>query len=65
MVGPCITPSKFKEKQLVVYFSESDDEFSSYLKEILYELEGVYQPTHIQTGIIALVNYSALARVLT
>jgi len=32
------------------------------LKEILIELEGVYHHTHIRTGAISPVDYSALAR---
>jgi len=39
-----------------------DDEPSSSLKEILSELEGVYQHTRIQTGTIAPVDYNALVR---
>ena len=62
MVGPCTTLSKSKGKQLVVCSGESDDEPSSGLKEILCELEGVYQHIRIRTGTIALVNYSALTR---
>jgi len=62
MVGLCTILSKSKEKQLIVCSGEFDDEPSSGLKEILSESEGVYQQTRIWTGIIALMNYSALSR---
>jgi len=62
MVDLCTTPSKSKEKQLVVCSGESDDEPSSGLKEILSESEGVYWHARIRTGTIAMVNYNALAR---
>jgi len=62
MVGPCTTPSKYKKKQSVVCFGESDDELSSGLKEILRESERVYQHTRIRTGTITPMNYNALTR---
>jgi len=40
---------------------ESDVELSSGLKEMLVELEGIYQCTRIQTGTISLVDCNALA----
>ena len=51
-----------KGKQPVFLSDESDDEPSSGLKEILSELERVYQHTRIHTSIIDPVNYSALGR---
>ena len=62
MVGPCTTPSKSKGKQPIVCYGESNDEPSSGLKKILSGSEGVYQHPHIQTGTIALMNYSAVTR---
>ena len=62
MVGPCTTPSKSKGKKPVICSSKSDDEPSSNLKEILRESEGKYQHTHIRTGTITPINYSALVR---
>ena len=63
MVGPSTSPSKSKGKQPIVSSNESDDEPSG-LRELQTEPEGVYQHTCTQTGTIARVNYSALARVL-
>jgi len=42
MVGPRVTPSKSKGKQLALNSEESDSEHSSSVKEILIELEGIY-----------------------
>ena len=50
MVGPSTTPSKTKGKQPTV----SSDEFDT-------EPEGVYQHTRTRTGIVAQLDYSALA----
>ena len=52
MVGPSISPIKSKGQQPIISSDESDDELSG-----LRELH-----TRTQTGIIALVNYNALAR---
>ena len=60
MVGPSTSPSKSKGKQPIVSPDESDDEPSG-LRELLTELEGVYQHTRTRTGTIALVNFCALA----
>ena len=62
MADPCTTLSKSTGKQPVVCSGKSDDEPSSGLKEILSELEGVYQHTRIRTGTIAPVSYSARTR---
>ena len=51
VVGPSTTPSKTKGKQLIVSSDESDT-----------EPEGVYWHTRTRTGIIAPVNFSALAQ---
>jgi len=51
MVGPSTTPNMTQEKQPIVSSDESDT-----------KPEGVYQPTHIQTGAIAPVDNSALIR---
>jgi len=51
MVGPDTTPSRSKGKKPLV----SSDEFDT-------EPEGVYQHTRTQTGAVAPVDYSALAR---
>ena len=51
MVGPSTTPSKTKGKQPIVSSDESDT-----------EPEGVYRHTRTRTGVIALVDCSALAR---
>ena len=61
MAGLSTSPSKFKGKQPIVSSDESDDEPSS-LRELLTELEEVYQHTRTWTGTIAPVNYSALAQ---
>jgi len=50
MVGPSTTPSRSKEKQPIVSSDESDA-----------EPEGVYQHTLTQTGVIAPIDYGALA----
>jgi len=50
MAGPSTTPIRSREKQLAVSSDESDD-----------EPEGVYSHTRTRTGIVALVDYSALA----
>jgi len=42
MVGPSLTPSKSKGKQLAVSSEESDVDRSPDLKDILIEPEGVY-----------------------
>ena len=62
MVGPSITPSKSKGKQLALSSEDSDAECSSGLKEILIKAEGIYQCTRIRTGTISPVDYNALAR---
>jgi len=51
MVSPSNTPSKIKEKQPIVSSDESDT-----------EAEGVYRHNRTRTGIIAPVDYNALAR---
>jgi len=51
MVGPNTTPSRIKGKQLIVSYDESNT-----------EPKGVYRHTRTRTGVIALVDYSALAR---
>ena len=61
-MGPSITPSKSKEKQLAISSEESDVEHFSILKEILVEPEEIYQRTRIQTGVIVQVDYNALAK---
>ena len=61
MVGPSTSPSKSKGNQSIVSSDESDDEPSG-LRELLTEPEKVYQHTHTRIGIIAPVNFSALAR---
>ena len=53
MMGPSTTPSRTKGKQPIV----NSDEFDT-------EPEGVYQYTRTRTGVIAPVDYSALARVI-
>jgi len=50
MVGPSIMLSRNKGKQPIVSFDEYDT-----------EPEGVYMHTHTWTGVIAPVDYSALA----
>ena len=50
VVGPSTTPSKTKGNQPIVSSDESDT-----------EPEGVYRHTRSRTGVIALVDYSALA----
>ena len=50
MVGPSTTPSRTKGKQPIVRSDESGT-----------ELEGVYRHTCSRIGVIALMNYSALA----
>ena len=62
MMGSSSTPSKSKGKQLVVSSEESDADRSLGLKDILLEPEGLYWHTRTRTGIIALVDYSLLAR---
>ena len=62
MVGPSITPSKPKGKQLARNYEESDVERSLSLKEILVEPEGIYKRTRIQTKAITTVDYNALAQ---
>ena len=62
MVGSNITPSKSKGKQLAISSGESNIEPSSNLKEILVEPEGIHQHTRIRTGVIAPVDYNALAK---
>ena len=61
MVDPSTSPSKSKGKQTIVSSDESDDEPSG-LRELLTELEGVYQHTRTRTSTIAPVNFNALAR---
>ena len=51
MVGPNTTRSRSKGKQPVVSSDESDT-----------EPEGVYQHTRTRTGVVAPVDYNALAR---
>ena len=51
-----------QREAIVVCSSESGDESSSDLKEILNKSEKMYQHTRICIGTIAPVNYSALAR---
>jgi len=51
MTGSSTTPSKSREKQLAVSSDESDD-----------EPEGVYRHTRTRTGVVAPVDYNALAR---
>jgi len=50
MVGPSTTPNRSRRKQLAVSSDESDD-----------EPEGVYCHIHTRTGMVAPVDYSALA----
>ena len=61
MVGPSITPSKSKEKQLALSSKESDIEHSSSLKEISIEPEEIYQHTQIRTGAVVPIDYKSLA----
>jgi len=51
VVGPSITLSKTKGKQLIVSSDESD-----------IETEGVYRHTRTRTGVRAPVDYSALSQ---
>ena len=62
MMGLSATPGNSKGKQLVFSSDESDVEYSSGLKELLIELEGIYRHTRIRTRTIALVDYNLLAR---
>ena len=50
VVGPSTTPSRSREKQPAVSYDESD-----------IEPEGVYRHTRTRTGVVAPVDYSALA----
>jgi len=50
MIDPSTTPSRSREKQPVVSSDESD-----------VESEGVYRHTRTRTGVVASVDYSALA----
>ena len=61
-MGPSITPSKSKGKQLAFSSEESDTECSSGLKEILIEPEEIYRRTQIRTEAIAPIDYNLLAR---
>jgi len=49
MMGPSTTPSKSKGKQPTFNSEESDVEYSSGLKEILDEPEGIYRHIRIRT----------------
>ena len=51
IVGPSTIPSRSKEKQPIVSSDETDT-----------EPEGVYRHTRTRTGVVAPVDYSALAR---
>jgi len=53
MVGPSTTPSKSKIKQPIVSSDKSD-----------VEPKGVYRHTRTRTGMVAQVDYSALAWVI-
>jgi len=64
MVGPSTAPSKSNGKQLALSSEESDAEYSSSLKEILIEPEGIYRHTRIRTGAIAPIDYNNLAKVV-
>jgi len=51
-----------KRKQLAISFEDSDVKHSIGLKEILIELEEIYQRTRIRPRAIAPVDYNTLAR---
>ena len=62
MVGQGATTSKSKGKQLALSSEDFDAKYSSGLKEILTEPEGIYRNARIRTEAMTSVDYNDLTK---